>query len=91
MGHTAHCVFSTISIAVCEAVCVCGCGLIIKEVQAKIGLFPSHSFLLLAHSEVKLYLYPQSLSATGLPSTTPILGLRLRHSLGERDRKRLCH
>lgn len=44
MGHTALCVFCTISSAVCEAACVCGCGLIIKEVQAKIGLFPSHSF-----------------------------------------------
>lgn len=28
----------------CEAACVCGCRLIVKEVQAKIGAFPSNVF-----------------------------------------------
>lgn len=52
MGHTALCVFCTISSAACEAACVCGRGPIIKEVPAKIGLCPSHSFVLVVHSEV---------------------------------------
>ncbi len=52
MGHTALFVFCTISSDACEALCVCGCGLVIKEVQAKTELFPSHSFVVLVHSEV---------------------------------------
>lgn len=28
----------------CEAACVCSCGMVVSEVQAKTGLFPSYSF-----------------------------------------------
>lgn len=52
MGHTALCMFCTISSAASEAACISGCGPVIKEVHVKIGLFPSHSFVVLVLSEV---------------------------------------